>query len=72
MKKSRASGMSVFIASPAKENLGILRSELARRGLEEGASMDDFLEWFPGVTREQVLTVLNRAEKSSTIVVISS
>jgi uncharacterized protein (DUF433 family) len=32
--------------------------------LEEGASVDDFLEWFPGVTREQVLTVLNHAEKS--------
>jgi uncharacterized protein (DUF433 family) len=32
--------------------------------LEEGASVDDFLEWFPGVTREQVLMVLNQAEKS--------
>jgi len=32
--------------------------------LEEGASVDDFLEWFPGVTREQVLTVLNHAERS--------
>jgi len=32
--------------------------------LEEGATVDDFLDWFPGVTREQVLTVLNHAEKS--------
>ncbi|MFZ1219890.1 MAG: DUF433 domain-containing protein [Chthoniobacterales bacterium] len=26
--------------------------------LESGATMDQFLEWFPGVTREQVQTVL--------------
>jgi uncharacterized protein (DUF433 family) len=26
--------------------------------LEGGASVDDFLEWFPGVTREQVEAVL--------------
>ena len=32
--------------------------------IEEGASVDDFLEWFPGVTREQVLAVLAQAEKS--------
>lgn len=32
--------------------------------IEEGASVDDFLEWFPGVTREQVLAVLAHAEKS--------
>src|SRR5439155_16931348 len=32
--------------------------------LEEGASVDDFLEWFPGVAREQVLAVLSHAEKS--------
>src|ERR1051325_10569233 len=32
--------------------------------LEEGARLDDFLDWFPGVTREQVLAVLNHAEKS--------
>jgi len=35
--------------------------------LEEDASVDDFLEWFPGVTREQVLAVLNHAEKSLAI-----
>ena len=27
--------------------------------LEDGATVDDFLEWFPGVTRAQVETVLN-------------
>ena len=32
--------------------------------IEEGATVDDFLNWFPGVTREQVLTVLAHAEKS--------
>ena len=32
--------------------------------LEEGATVDEFLEWFQGVTREQVVTVLNHAEKS--------
>ena len=34
--------------------------------LEEGASVDDFLTWFPGVTREQVLAVLTHAEHSLT------
>jgi uncharacterized protein (DUF433 family) len=34
--------------------------------LEEGASVDDFLTWFPGVTREQVLAVLAHAEDSLT------
>lgn len=32
--------------------------------LEEGATVDQFLEWFPGVTREQVETVLEHAEQS--------
>lgn len=27
--------------------------------LKDGASIDDFLEWFPGVQREQVLAVLD-------------
>ena len=29
--------------------------------LEDGASIDDFLEWFPGVSRRQVETVLEHA-----------
>ena len=32
--------------------------------LEGGARVDDFLEWFPGVTREQVDAVLEHAERS--------
>lgn len=32
--------------------------------LEDGASIDDFLEWFPGVYRSQVEAVLKHAEKS--------
>jgi Protein of unknown function (DUF433) len=35
--------------------------------LEEGATVDDFLSWFPGVTREQVLAVLEFAEQSLTV-----
>lgn len=34
--------------------------------LEEGASLDDFLRWFPGVTRDQVVAVLAHAERSLT------
>jgi uncharacterized protein (DUF433 family) len=32
--------------------------------LEDGARIDDFLEWFPGVTREQVEAVLEFAQQS--------
>ena len=32
--------------------------------LEEGASVNEILEWFPGVTREQVVAVLAHAEHS--------
>ncbi|HEX5083271.1 MAG TPA: DUF433 domain-containing protein [Blastocatellia bacterium] len=32
--------------------------------LEGGASVDDFLSWFQGVTREQVVTVLEYVIKS--------
>jgi uncharacterized protein (DUF433 family) len=34
--------------------------------LEAGATIDDFLRWFPGVTRDQVLAVLAHAEHSLT------
>jgi uncharacterized protein (DUF433 family) len=34
--------------------------------LEAGATVDDFLEWYEGVTREQVLDVLKHAERSLT------
>jgi len=32
--------------------------------IEGGATVEQFLEWFPGVTREQVLAVLKFAESS--------
>jgi uncharacterized protein (DUF433 family) len=32
--------------------------------LEDGATVDEFLEWFPGVGREQVVGVLEFAEQS--------
>ena len=32
--------------------------------LEDGASVKDFLEWFPGVSREQVEAVLEHASQS--------
>ena len=31
--------------------------------LESGASIDDFLEWFPGVSREQANAVLAHARR---------
>lgn len=32
--------------------------------LESGATVEDFLEWFPGVKREQVEGVLDHAQRS--------
>jgi uncharacterized protein (DUF433 family) len=32
--------------------------------LESGASVNEFLEWFPGVEHEQVIAVLAHAERS--------
>jgi uncharacterized protein (DUF433 family) len=32
--------------------------------IESGARVDEFLEWFPGVTREQVELALRHAERS--------
>ena len=32
--------------------------------IEVGASIDDFVEWFPGVTKAQVLEVLQHTERS--------
>jgi uncharacterized protein (DUF433 family) len=32
--------------------------------IEDGARVDDFLAWFPGVRREQVEEVLRHAERS--------
>lgn len=35
--------------------------------LESGATVDDFLAWFPGVRREDIVAVLEFAEHSLTI-----
>jgi uncharacterized protein (DUF433 family) len=32
--------------------------------LEDGARVDDFLNWFPGVAREQIEAILEHAEQS--------
>ena len=32
--------------------------------LEDGATVNDFLAWFPGVSREQVEAVLEHAQRS--------
>ena len=32
--------------------------------LESGADIDEFLQWFPGVSREQVESVLEHAQRS--------
>jgi uncharacterized protein (DUF433 family) len=32
--------------------------------LESGATVEEFLEWFPGVTRAQVEAVLDHAQRS--------
>ena len=32
--------------------------------IEDGARVEDFLEWFPGVSRDQVTAVLRYAEES--------
>lgn len=32
--------------------------------IEAGASVDEFVEWFQGVSREQAIAVLSHAEKS--------
>jgi uncharacterized protein (DUF433 family) len=35
--------------------------------IEDGARIDDFLAWFPGVTRQQVDAVIRHAERSLTV-----
>jgi uncharacterized protein (DUF433 family) len=32
--------------------------------VEDGATVDEFLSWFPGVTREQIQSVLSHAQRS--------
>jgi len=35
--------------------------------MESGANIHEFIEWFPGVTREQVEAVLEHAQKSLSV-----
>lgn len=35
------------------------------QNLEAGANIDDILEWFDGITREQVVTVIDFAARSA-------
>ena len=37
------------------------------KNLGDGATVDEFLEWFPGVTKEQVQGVLEHASRSPKI-----
>lgn len=37
--------------------------------LEDGASISDFIQWFPGVTEEQVRAVLEHAARSASVAV---
>jgi len=37
--------------------------------LEDGASVSQFVQWFPGVTDEQVRAVLDHAAQSTTVAV---
>ena len=39
--------------------------------IESGARIDDFLEWFPGVTRQQVEAVIIHTEQSLTDAIAS-
>lgn len=36
------------------------------QNLEAGANIDDILEWFDGITREQVVAVIDFAARSAT------
>jgi uncharacterized protein (DUF433 family) len=39
------------------------------QNLEDGASIQDFVQWFPGVSLDQVRAVLEQAARSSAAVV---
>lgn len=58
---SRVSGAWVFIGT---------RVPVAAlfENLEDGASVQDFVQWFPGVSLEQVRAVLDHAARSSAAV----
>lgn len=57
---SKVSGSWVFVGSRVPVSALF-------QNLENGATVDDFLDWFPGVTRKQVESVLEFTEKSLTV-----
>ena len=56
------------IAREGERCLGVQNHSGAVRALfenlQDGATVNEFLTWFPGVTREQVEAVLEHAERS--------
>jgi len=62
---ARTSGLveAVNVDAGSRVEKGQVLMELDSE-LADGASTNDFLEWFPGVTREQVEAVLHHAEAS--------
>ena len=64
-------GTAAASSTLGSEELPALASESSRvpvralfENLEDGATVNEFLTWFPGVTREQVEPVLEHAERS--------
>jgi hypothetical protein len=49
---------------PAPRSIASNGERDGRDNLEDGARLDDFLEWFPGVSRQQVEAVLEFAGRS--------
>jgi hypothetical protein len=62
--------LSIKSPSSASTGTGTLhiglygRSKALFENLESGARIDDFLAWFPGVTREMAEAVLEHAQRS--------
>jgi uncharacterized protein (DUF433 family) len=52
-----------------RRSFGISKSPVHAlfENLEDGATVNDFLAWFPGVTREQLEAVIEHAERSLTV-----
>ncbi len=53
----KVSGAWVFTGTPVPV-------QALFENLEDGARLNDFLEWFPGVSRQQVEAVLDHAGRS--------
>ena len=73
--EAKVRGMSWQECPSVMKNPEIMSGEYVFRGtrvpvralfqnLEDGASLEEFLQWFPGVTRNQAEEVLKFAERS--------